>query len=144
MCRPARRGRRRPGVGERAPAGATLPGPLGPRPGPRRAPPRRGETRPGPRARPPTKLERGRREAGPPGSRPGPLGGARPEGRGRSARVTPLPFCIPFPQCLYLYLRPTSLFYPIPPITLPLFSIHFYQYLYIYPYSFLFYQYRYL
>ena len=44
---PARRGRRRPGVGERAPAGATPPGPLGPQPGPRRAPPRLGETRPG-------------------------------------------------------------------------------------------------
>ena len=91
---PARRGRRRPGVGERAPAGATPPGPLGPRPGPRRAPPRRGETRPGVRsrpdragaARPPTKLERARREAGPRGAR-APVR-APWAGRGGSARAT--------------------------------------------------------
>ena len=84
---PARRGHRRPGVGERAPAGATPPGPLGPRPGPRRAPPRRGETRPKPpgpgRGRAPADRAREGpargRAAGRARSRPGPLGGARRE-----------------------------------------------------------------
>ena len=76
---PARRGRPRPGAGERAPAGATPHGQLGPRPGPRRATPRRGETRPGVRSR--------LRSAREPGVRPG--RGARERASGPRRQTAP-------------------------------------------------------